>query len=240
MRRAALLLVAAALTVAAGGRADWLVTRDGARIETRGAWEQRGAMVVFTLPNGTLSSLRLAEVDLDASEAATAEAERPPAAEPPPAEAPKEPVLVLTDRDVRRAPPPPPPGEEESEAAPGEKGEEAPTEPVRVVRWENVDRQLAGGVEIGGTLRNDGRAIVTDIKVRVTLVDDKGGRVGSQDAFLAADSLAPGDATTFRAIFPDALGFSGAPRFEVTSRAIVLREMASPATDDGSAGQGSG
>ncbi len=55
-------------------RADWLVTRAGDRIETDGGWEVRGRMVVFTRPDGVLSSLRLSEIDLDASAAATAEA----------------------------------------------------------------------------------------------------------------------------------------------------------------------
>ena len=31
------------------------MTRDGARIETKGAWKVDGRRVLFTLPNGTLS-----------------------------------------------------------------------------------------------------------------------------------------------------------------------------------------
>jgi hypothetical protein len=80
--------------------ADVLVTRDGQRIETRGPWEVKGRMVVFTLPNGTLSSIRADEVDLAASREATAEA-LAPVEEPEPAEEkPREPVLRLTTRDV--------------------------------------------------------------------------------------------------------------------------------------------
>ncbi len=90
------------LLLAPAAAGDWLVTHDGARVETHGPWEVRGRQVLFKLPPaGTLSSMRLDEVDLDASRAATAEANRPP--EPPPAEeAPQEPVLTLTDRDVSR------------------------------------------------------------------------------------------------------------------------------------------
>ncbi|HET9767963.1 MAG TPA: hypothetical protein VFS60_13995, partial [Thermoanaerobaculia bacterium] len=54
-------LAAAALAAAAAAApaaADWLVMRDGSRVETKGAWEVRGTLVVLTLPNGTLSSVR--------------------------------------------------------------------------------------------------------------------------------------------------------------------------------------
>ncbi|KAB2962205.1 MAG: hypothetical protein F9K16_09710, partial [Thermoanaerobaculia bacterium] len=68
-------LLAAALLVAAGpARADWLVTTDGGLIETKGPWKVDGRRVVFHLPNGTLSSVRADEVDLDRSAAETARA----------------------------------------------------------------------------------------------------------------------------------------------------------------------
>lgn len=98
----ALTLVAAATPAVT--RADWLVTREGARVETRGAWEVRGRTVVFTRPEGTLSSMRLGEVDLEASRAATEAAIAPPP--PAPAEdKPRPPVLTLTDEDVGRGEP---------------------------------------------------------------------------------------------------------------------------------------
>ena len=102
-RRHLIALVAFGLpALAAPGRADWLLTRDGARIETRGPWTVKGKLVVFTLASGTLSSLRTTEVDLEASAQSTAEAQARAAA-PPAAEKPAEkppPVLVLTDADV--------------------------------------------------------------------------------------------------------------------------------------------
>ncbi len=85
--------------------ADWLVTREGHRIETDGSWKVKGRIVVYTDPGGTLSSLRLGEVDLEASEAASEE----PAAPSPAAKKPakksverRKPVLVLTDADIPR------------------------------------------------------------------------------------------------------------------------------------------
>ena len=80
--------------------ADWLVTRDGQRVETKGPWKVKRNQVIFTLPNGTLSSLRLSEVDLDLSQQLTVEMSTP-RDEPVAEEAPAKPsVLVLTNRDV--------------------------------------------------------------------------------------------------------------------------------------------
>ena len=67
--------LALAAILAAGpalpAKADWLVTREGARVETQGAWKVKGKLVVFHTSTGKLSSLRVAEVDLDASRRAT-------------------------------------------------------------------------------------------------------------------------------------------------------------------------
>ncbi|MFN7940062.1 MAG: hypothetical protein U0X73_00565 [Thermoanaerobaculia bacterium] len=66
-------LVSAALLVAAAPLdADWLVLKDGNRIETSGPWREKGRQIVFTLPNGQLAALRATEVDLSASRAASA------------------------------------------------------------------------------------------------------------------------------------------------------------------------
>ncbi len=84
--------------------ADWLVTTHGDRVETRGPWSVRGRTVVFTAISGTLASMRLDEVDLGASEAATTAAAKAvaeptdPVTAPPPL--PPPPVLVLTDADI--------------------------------------------------------------------------------------------------------------------------------------------
>lgn len=85
--------------------ADWLVTREGQSIETQGPWKTKGRMVVFTNTAGLLLSMRLSEVDLEASETLTrhrrqqAEAATEPSA-PEAAEDTREPVLVLTNESV--------------------------------------------------------------------------------------------------------------------------------------------
>lgn len=85
--------------------ADWLVTREGQRIQTEGPWKVKGRMVVFTSDRGTLSSIRLDEVDLEASEKATS----PSAQSNPPgngtgtaARRQRPSVMVLTNQDVAR------------------------------------------------------------------------------------------------------------------------------------------
>ena len=110
MKPTPILVLFAILTLAAtpSSRGDWLVTREGARIETRGAWEVRGRTIVFTTPAGTLSSIRSDEIDLEASRELTSAAATAAAAAPEPAAAeaaPKPPVMTLTDRDVGRGEP---------------------------------------------------------------------------------------------------------------------------------------
>jgi hypothetical protein len=104
--RVVLWLAACGLTAPVAG-ADWLVTRAGERVETEGSWQIKGRMVVFTQPGGTLASLRLSEVDLEASRQATTEAadaaEATAAATPPmpsSAPAPRRPARVITNADV--------------------------------------------------------------------------------------------------------------------------------------------
>ncbi len=99
MFRAVSILALSAALFGAPLAADILILEDGSSIETKGAWEVRGAVIVFTLPSGALSSIRASKVDLDASAVATVRASEEPAEEPEPAP-PVEPVLVLTDSDV--------------------------------------------------------------------------------------------------------------------------------------------
>ena len=91
-----------ALLSSSPSHADWLVTMEGASIETRGAWKVSGRMVVFTRTNGTLSSMRLSEVDLDASYSATEAAHQEPVEEPTSQPETGPSVLSITDADIAR------------------------------------------------------------------------------------------------------------------------------------------
>ncbi len=200
--------------------ADWLVTRDGARIETRGAWEVRGKLVVFELASGQLSSLRLSAVDLEASDEATAAAAAraalPEAAEVP--TAPAKAVFVLTDEDVAHVGPG---GTAATPAAGGEttpERESAPQgaasrEPVEVVSWRELEDAGDDGVVISGTARNQGAAVAAGLALTVVLYDMEGKVVASSDAQLGARALPPGQSVSFRAAFPGIFAY-GAVRFE--------------------------
>ncbi|HMB54781.1 MAG TPA: FxLYD domain-containing protein [Thermoanaerobaculia bacterium] len=98
-------LLAGAL-VAGDAAADWLVLADGSRVETEGTWEVKGRQIVFTTADGTLSSLKTEQVDLDASREATRaaveRAARPATPPPAPAPPPAKPRRKFTNADFPR------------------------------------------------------------------------------------------------------------------------------------------
>ena len=207
------LLVAAALLGTSSVTADVLVTQDGARIETKGAWQVEGRRVIFTLPNGTLSAVRASEIDLDASRAATEQVHRP-AAPPPPPPPPKAPVLVLTNDDL--------PEVIEGEADSGQAAPQSPSdrEPVQVVNWRRSD--TGDGIEIRGTLHNTGRSMAANISLSLEVKDEDDEVVGSSNAFVGSGSLLAGRSTTFRAVLNDVPDFVGEPVFQVSSTGVTL------------------
>lgn len=210
--------------------ADWLVTKEGARVETAGPWKVKGNQVVFTLPNGTLSSLRASEIDLDASAVATAQAKVPapaPAAESDEKKERPKPVLVVTDKDVRRANETPATGSEAPPVVGGEAavstppGEEA-SSAVEVVGWQTRDSSEGDGLELYGTLRNNGTTIASSVELVVELRDAEGKPVLDSAAFLDSQTLGPGKSTTFRALLPGLTSITGEPQFKVKSNEITL------------------
>lgn len=224
MRRQSLgAAVAAAVLFAAPAAADWLVTRDGGKVETRGAWKVKGKTVVFTRADGQLASLRIADVDWAASERATAEAAAPPPAEEKaPPEPKKEPRWVLTDSNFRPSPPPPKPEEEKpAEAETDAVGR--PRVPVALETWERRDHP--DGLEIAGSLRNPGNEIAAEVGVTVQLYDEEGSLLATSEGRIATPSIAPGATAAFRASFPGVFTFAEA-KFDV--RGVGLRLKAAP------------
>lgn len=202
------LLAAAGATLPAA--ADWLVTADGQRVETDGPWKVQGRMVVFKRTNGTLSSLRLSELDLEASRQATEEAARP--APPPPPPPPKKPVLVLTDEDVAHVTPegePPPPAE-----APAEPAKPPAAAGLEITDWRQVDDPENLDVQILGTVTNTSPDLVTNVSVTVRLLSASGAVIVEKAASLSPTTLAAGAAVNFRAAFPGVVSFAKAT-FEV-------------------------
>jgi hypothetical protein len=228
-QRFVILLILAALAGVAGpARADWLVTREGARIETRGAWNVKGKLVVFHTAAGKLSSLRVAEVDLDASRRVTEEAvaaEAQADAEPEkPAER-RKPVRVITDKDVRQASPAPAPapGYQPEAAAPG-----TTSGPVLLVEaWNQARDPEKDHVLINGMLQNTSGSTATDVKLKVLLFDETGTLIATSQAAIDKGALPPGERAAFKAEFPGYFSFATI-QFEPKSRSLSTRPADQP------------
>ncbi len=209
----------AALLLFVGGSAkgDWMVMRDGSRIETQGHWEEKGRLVVFTTTAGVLSSVRSSEVDLEESDRATEEAqsralEEAQSPEPMPAvTVDRAPVLVLTDSDVGHV------AEDAGEVEAAGGAAAASQSPLTVVSWDQEEAPDGQGIIVRGTLRNDGTVVATRIQILAQILDSEGQIVDTQTAQLTASNLGPSEILNFRAQFAEAAGFDTA-RFDISSR----------------------
>ena len=252
------LALASAISGAAPAAADWLVLTDGTRIETRGAWEQRGRRLVFTAAGGTLSSLKTDQVDLAASRAATEAAAdataRARAGTEGPAPAPRRAARRFTNADIPRGVPREPSatagagaaGEAGAGTEPGAEADESssadepPASPVVVDGWEQGE-DVDGSVVVVGRARNTSdRVIAAAVRLEVVLFDREGLRLAETPATVVPSALPPGATGEFRAEFPGIYDFS-LVRFEIASSGIETGEGAPPrALGDAAAGAAAG
>jgi hypothetical protein len=205
-RLSTLLAVLLAVT-ASPVAADWLVTHDGVQIETRGPWEIQGKLVVFRLANGNLSSMRLSELDLEASERLTTTKAQP--IQKPQKRSrfkPKKPAFVITDDDVKHVNPgtSQTAGDEggASVSAPAAARAESGGGEVTVSKWDTAYDEAIDGVVITGTVENRDSRGHQDLALEISLVDEGGVPAGSAHATMAKNALKGGESTTFRASFP--------------------------------------
>ena len=218
-----LALAVLAASPALPAKADWLVTREGARVETQGAWKVKGKLVVFHTAAGKLSSLRVADVDLDASRRVTEEAvaaQAQAAAEPEKPAQRKKSVRVITDKDF--TPAAPVPGDQPE--AGGEGAEAAPASgPGLVIEGWNQGRDPEKDhVLINGTLQNASSATAANLKLKVMIFDETGSLMATSEAALATGALPPGQKTVFKAEFPGLFSFATI-KFEPESRRLVTQ-----------------
>jgi hypothetical protein len=187
--------------------ADWLVTHEGGRVETKGPWQMKGKLVVFTrADDGALASLRASEVDLDASAKATADAKVQAAAPPPPV-APQKTLAVLPDTDFRKPAP--------VAAAPdGAPAAAARSGPLVISDWKRVDNPSGDGISVEGTLHNSTNEAMINASVEVQLYNEVGDRIGTASGLLASTSIKADGTVEFRANFPGVFTFASA-KFEV-------------------------
>ena len=232
------LAVLAAICLGTPAAADLLVTRDGSVIQTQGPWKVQGRLVVFKLPNGSLASMQLGEVDLDASRAAMerarAAAERPPEPAPPARTA----VVVLTDADVSPAPP----IDDALEATATEEAQPAAPTPAAerlVVRsWE--EESGPDGVIITGELVNQSADVASNIRLGVLLYDRDGEALDTVLATVTSPVLQPGQRARFRADVEGVFDYS-ALRFEAESLGLATgSQEEGPAAAPGSEEEGPG
>ncbi|HEY0511175.1 MAG TPA: FxLYD domain-containing protein [Thermoanaerobaculia bacterium] len=216
------LLALGTVAAAAPARADWLVTREGGRVETKGPWQTKGKLLVFTrAADGALASLRVSEVDLDASAKATAAAKVQESAPPAP-EAPKKKLAVLTDKDFRK--PAPAAGDD---AKPDDGKTPANSGPVTVSGWRRTDRD--DGLVIEGTVHNSTGGMIINASVEVQLYNEAGERIGTAQGLLTSTSVQPNGSVDFRANFPGVFTFADV-KFQ--PQGIPL-DMNPPAPDQG-------
>ncbi len=203
--------------------ADVLILIDGEHVRTRGPWQVRGRVVVFTTLDGTLSSVRTGGVDLAASRQATENlglAPQPPSSSPASAVAParpaRKPVMVLTNADLRSSAPVArlSDGRDEESLAPtAAKGESR----LVVDSWAEIEDTVAGSLEVIGKLINRGSASerVTGIVVELRAATGRDGmkvKTSPEDVVVS-----PGSSTSFRAKFYGVSRDHGRPNFEVDS-----------------------
>ncbi len=229
MRTRGLALLLALAAGAAAAHADILVTRDGARVTTRGPWKVSGRQVIFTSDSGTLSALRTDEVDLDQSALATAQAAQAAKESVTPAApaAPGEPVLRLTEKDI----PPMAEGEDGEEGAASEEKPAAPSVPLEVASWDRLDMPNGDGIEVFGTVRNTGAANVVAPGITVAVYGEGGGLLATSDASVNQSSIAPGKSANFRAPFPGLNDFA-AIKFQFSGRGYETNQPARAESDD--------
>jgi hypothetical protein len=189
---------------------------------------------VFTQASGALSSLRLADVDMAASEKATADATAAAAqkAAPPPEKAKekkKEALFVVTDETLKMSAPPAATAADGAAAAPGAatpgaaaaNGGEKGRSPVVVDNWRQVRRTEGDGLEILGTLRNGSGDIAAEAGVVVKLFDENGKLLATADGVLSMPSIKPQSSASFRASFPGIFAFADV-KFETKGWGLKL------------------
>ena len=200
---AALFLGASAIALAG----DVVVLKGGSVIPLKGPWVRRGNTAYLTRPDGTIFSVAVSEIDREATDAARAKAAAPPpaasAAEPPPA-TPAEAAKVtsdqpkarvrITDADVSH------PLDLAAAAAPQEKEKEQTALKPGAARVEMLkyDQKREGGtVIVTGQLRNPTQFTAENVRMGVTVLDEKGEPIDGGEASLSNGEIESGAIASF-------------------------------------------
>lgn len=207
------------LCLAVSTESAWLVTTEGEELEIRGDWQERGRLIVFTRPDGTLASIRASQIDLEASRQRSELIVREVKPVTEPVEARQESIAVLTDENIkhfgsgaggtfsaatsRPASTEEAPGVDGSDPADQNKRQPSP-EGLAVDDWRYL--QSDAGTEVIGVVRNNGEDIYASIEVRVLVYGVDGELITTRNAQLANPILAPGRQSEFRLLLPQTFG----------------------------------
>ncbi len=244
-RRTCVLAVLLAGATAAALHADWIVTHKGEKFEIRGAYQVKGKLVVFTLPDGTLSSMRASAVDFDASQQATDQASKDAAAPPATDEgkAKRKSVIVLTDKDFQKTPavadtPPAAAGKDAKDVKDvADTGKPVNRDAVEIVGWDRVPaaESKADGAEITGVLRNTSQNILTEVTVVASLYDDTGNIIAKIPATVDNQALPPNETSKFHLVAKGVFSFTTL-KFDTQWKGV--KSKAAPAAGAATSGAG--
>lgn len=236
-RRTWVLAALLACGTAGAADADWIVTHNGERFEIKGTWQVKGKLVIFNLPDGTLSSMRASLVDVDASRLATEQAKKDAAAPPPAADdgkSKRKSVIVLTDKDFQKTPAVAPDDAGATKDAKDAKDakDKAPSrDAVEIVNWDRVPatESKADGVELAGLVRNASQNYFTELTVVASLYDETGNIVARVPATVDTPGLGPSESSRFHLVASGVFAFSTI-KFDTQWKGVKSRPAAPPAT----------
>lgn len=246
MRLTTIVVSSAALLLAAvPAHADWLVLRDGTRVETRGAWKEDGRLVVFTSKDGQLASLRTDAIDLAGSRRATAEAKaaaerRAAPREAAPAPAPSPPARRITNADIpagRPAAAKQAAGEDDDEGEGRQPAAAAPPAAAELMVRGTAQEMdpVTGHLVVRGTLTNSSQRTAAAVELIVEAQGGDGQELGTLPANLEVEALPPGGSTAFEAHFYDVYSGAFALRFAPAATFLETTSEAGAAAGDGGA-----
>jgi hypothetical protein len=149
----------------------------------------------------------------------------PPAA----AEPKREPVLRLTEKEL------PPVKETEEAAAEAAKPGAAGASGLEVVSWEKTDATSGDGIELFGTIRNNGTSTITTPSLLVMLYGEDGGLLATNEGTINGAIVQVGKSVNFRVSFPGIPDFA-AVKFDLQGRGFRARPDAAEG-EEGAGGE---
>ena len=217
-------IATAALALCFAGRAAFgevVVLRGGVAIELKQPWVLRGGSALLTRKDGTLLSVPVSEIDLEATAAAKSKSASPPSRSHPASRSAATPAVAarvsrtlpkskirITDAQVTH--------EQAADPASGgpERTDGRSFSGAARVEIPQYDQNRAGSqLFVRGTLRNAGAAPAESLRMSVEALDGKGQMVASNEARISKGMIEPGRTVGFTATLDVGENFVGSIRF---------------------------